>query len=154
VSGLDDWRVEATLSDFHARLLAPGQEVRVEQNGTVMAGRVHTILPEIQNGTIKLLVDLDQPHNPQLRNKMRVDVNIVTGRKAGVLVLDSGPAFNGKGPQPAFRVEGGAARKTTLELGGSDGKVVEVAAGARAGDRFIVSDTAAFKDLDSIRITR
>ncbi len=154
VSELNNYRVEATLSDFHARLLSAGQPVRVEQNGEVLPGRVHTILPEIQNGTIKLLVDLDQPHNPHLRNKMRVDVNVVTDRKAGVLVIDSGAAFNGKGRQPAFRVEDGAARKTQLELGASDGKVVEVVAGARAGERFIVSDIGAFKDRDAIRISK
>jgi HlyD family secretion protein len=153
ISEMNNYRVEATLSDFHARHLAAGQPVRVEQNGEVLTGRVHTILPEIQNGTIKLLVDLEQPHNPQLRNKMRVDVNIVTDRKANVLVIDSGAAFNGKGRQPAFKVADGAARKTLIELGASDGKVIEVSGGAQAGDRFIVSDTSAFKDLDNIRVT-
>jgi HlyD family secretion protein len=140
ISELNNYRVEATLSDFHARQLAAGQLVRVEQNGEVLAGRVHTILPEIQNGTIKLLVDLEQPHNPQLRNKMRVDVNIVTARRANVLVIDSGAAFNGKGSQPAFKVADG-------------GKLVEVIKGAQPGERFIVSDTSAFKDLDNIRIS-
>jgi HlyD family secretion protein len=153
ISELNNYRVEATLSDFHARQLAAGQLVRVEQNGEVLAGRVHTILPEIQNGTIKLLVDLEQPHNPHLRNKMRVDANIVTDRKANVLVIDNGTAFNGKGRQPAFAVRDGAARKTLLELGASDGKVIEVIKGAQPGERFIVSDTSAFKDLDSIRIS-
>jgi HlyD family secretion protein len=153
VSELNNYRVEATLSDFHARSLEPGQAVRVEQNGTLLDGRVHTILPEIQNGTVKLLVDLAQPHNTQLRNKMRVDVNIVTARKNGALVLDSGAAFNGSGRQDAFAVLDGVARRTTLQLGSSDGKLVEVVAGARAGERFIVSDTKAFANLDSIRIT-
>lgn len=153
VSEMNNYRVEATLSDFHARLLAPGQQVRVEQNGALLAGRVHTILPEIQNGTVKLLVDLAQPHHPLLRNKMRVDVAIVTEQKSGTLVLDAGPAFNGGGVQPAFTVRDGVARRTTLQLGGSDGKLVEVVAGARPGERFIVSDTRTFKDLDSIRIT-
>jgi HlyD family secretion protein len=154
VSELNNYRVQASLSDFHARLLAPGQPVRVEQNGEVLAARVHTILPEIQNGTIKLLVDLDQPHNPHLRNKMRVDVDIITGRKAGTLVIDSGAAFNGKGAQPAFAVQGGVAHKITLDLGASDGKLVEILSGARPGDRFITSDTRAFRDLDSIRISQ
>lgn len=153
VSELNNYRVEATLSDFHARQLAAGQLVRVEQNGEILAGRVHTILPEIQNGTIKLLVDLEQPHNPHLRNKMRVDVNVVTASRAHVLVIDNGAAFNGKGRQPAFAVHEGAANKTWIELGSSDGKLVEVVNGARPGDRFIVSDTSAFKDLDSIRIS-
>jgi HlyD family secretion protein len=152
VSEQNNYRVEATLSDFHARLLAPGQLVRVEQNGELMAGRVHTILPEIQNGTVKLLVDLAQPHNPLLRNKMRVDVNIVTAEKKGVLVLDAGAAFNGSGQQAAYLVADGVARKSTLQLGGSDGKLVEVVAGARPGDRFIVSDTKAFAQQDDIRI--
>jgi HlyD family secretion protein len=119
-----------------------------------MAGTVHTILPEIQNGTIKLLVDLAQPHNPRLRNKMRVDVNIVTERKSGALVIDSGPAFNGRGPQPAWQVAGGVARRTTLDLGSSDGKLVEIVSGAKPGQRFIVSNTQDFKDLDSIRISQ
>jgi HlyD family secretion protein len=154
ISELNNYRVEATLSDFHARQLAAGQPVRVEQNGEVLAGRVHTILPEIQNGTIKLLVDLEQPHNPHLRNKMRVDANIVTDRRANVLVIDSGAAFNGKGRQPAFAVHDGVARKTLLDLGASDGKVIEVVSGAQAGEHFIVSDTSAFKELDSIRISK
>jgi HlyD family secretion protein len=153
VSESNNYRVEATLSDFHARQLAPGQAVRVEQNGEVMAGTVHTILPEIQNGTIKLLVDLAQPRNPHLRNKMRVDVAVVTERRTNVLVVDGGPAFNGRGPQPAFVVRDGVARRTTLDLGAGDGKVVEVVAGAHAGDRVVVSDTADFKHRDSIRIT-
>ena len=153
VSEMNNYRVEATLSDFHARLLAPGQPVRVEQNGEQLAGRVHTILPEIQNGTVKLLVDLAQPHHPQLRNKMRVDVNIVTAQKNGVLVLDAGAAFNGSGQQAAFAIRDGVARKTSLQLGGSDGKLVEVIQGASAGERFIVSDTKAFVQQDSIRIS-
>ena len=153
VSEMNNYRVEATLSDFHARLLAPGQPVRVEQNGEQLAGRVHTILPEIQNGTVKLLVDLAQPHHPQLRNKMRVDVNIVTAQKNGVLVLDAGAAFNGSGRQAAFAIRDGVARKTSLQLGGSDGKLVEVIQGASAGERFIVSDTKAFVQQDSIRIS-
>ncbi|HEX8784863.1 MAG TPA: HlyD family efflux transporter periplasmic adaptor subunit, partial [Telluria sp.] len=153
VTEMNNYRVEASVSDFHARMLAPGQAVRVEQNGEVLAGTVHTILPEIQNGSMKFLVDLAQPHHPLLRNKMRVDVNVITSRHAHVLVLDSGAAFNGKGPQPAFRIEDGMARKTQLDLGASDGNVVEVVSGAHAGDRFIVSDTSAFKDNDSIRMS-
>jgi HlyD family secretion protein len=153
VSELNNYRIEASTSDFHARQLAPGQPVRVEQNGEILAGTVHTILPEIQNGTIKLLVDLAEPRNPHLRNKMRVDVNVVTERRTNVLVVDNGAAFNGRGPQPAFIVDGDAAHKRTLTLGASDGKVVEVAAGARAGERVIVSDTHAWRELDTLRIS-
>lgn len=153
VSELSNYRVEASLSDFHAHAIGTEQAVRVEQNGQQLAGRVLTILPEIQNGTIKLLVALDQPSHPQLRNKMRVDVNIVTEQKSGALIVDSGAAFNGSGRQPAFVVRDGVATKRIVELGSSDGKSVEIVSGARLGERLIVSDTSRFKDADSVRIS-
>ncbi|KQV85887.1 ABC transporter permease [Massilia sp. Root351] len=152
VSDLANYRVEATLSDFHTRLLSPGQAVRVEQGKQLLAGRVHTILPEIQNGSVKLLVALEQPSHPLLRNKLRVDVNIVIEQKANVLVADSGPAFNGKGRQAVFVLRGGVARKTMLDIGAGDGKAVEIAGGAQLGERVIISDTSRYQEHDSIRV--
>jgi HlyD family secretion protein len=110
------------------------------------------VLPEIQNGTIKLLVTLDQPHHPLLRNKLRVEANIVTELKDRVLIVPAGPAFNGRGRQDAWIVRDGVAHKTPLDLGNSDGKFVEVTGGARAGERIIISDIKRFKDRDTLRI--
>ena len=154
VSDLHNYRVEATLSDFHARRVEPGQQVLVEQGALQLHGKVHTILPEIQDGTVKLLVALDQPNHPQLRNKLRVDANIVAARKDGALVVARGPAFNGRGQQALFVVRGGSAHKTVLDIGASDGKQVEILAGAAAGDRIVISDTTRFKDNDTIRIAQ
>ncbi|MBP1205325.1 HlyD family secretion protein [Duganella sp. 1411] len=152
VSELNNYKVEASLSDFHARALSAGQPVLVEQGNVKLNGEVHTILPEIQNGTVKLLVTLAEPHHAILRNKLRVEVNIVTEQKNNTLLVDSGPAFNGRGPQEIFVVRDGMARKTTLNIGASDGKSVEILGGARAGDRLIISDTSNYKDRDSIRV--
>ena len=154
VSELNNYRIEASLSDFHAHVLNPGQLVHVEQGGQSLAGHVGTILPEIQNGIVKLLVNLDQPNHPMLKNKMRVDVNIVTEQKDNTLVIDSGPAFNGRGRQPGFVVKDGVAHRVVLDLGDGDGKAVEIVAGARLGDRIIISDTARFKEQDSVRISK
>ncbi|MFL6656620.1 MAG: efflux RND transporter periplasmic adaptor subunit [Massilia sp.] len=153
VSEPDNYRVEATLSDLHARSLSPGQAVRVEQGQETLSGKVQTILPEIQNGSVKLLVRLDRPSHPLLRNKMRVDVNIVTEEKQGALVADAGPAFNGKGSQEVYVIRDGVARKTMLNIGSGDGKAVEILRGAQLHDRLIVSDTSSFKQHDSIRVT-
>jgi len=152
VSELNNYKVEASLSDFHARALQPGQAVLVEQANVQLQGVVQTILPEIQNGTVKLLVTLAEPHHAMLRNKLRVEVNIVTEHKKNALLADAGPAFNGRGPQSLFVVRDGVARKTTLDIGASDGKVVEIIAGARAGDRIITSDTSRYQERASVRI--
>ena len=153
VSEPNNYRVEASLSDFHATSLVPGQRVTVEQGKTVLTGKVQTVLPEIQNGTIKLMVTLDQPSHAALRNKMRVDVNIITEQKSGALIADSGPAFNGKGRQAAYVIRDGVARRTLVELGAGDGKVVEIVAGAAPGDRIIVSDISAIKEYETVRVS-
>jgi HlyD family secretion protein len=152
VSQMNNYKVEATLSDFHARSLSAGQAVQVEHGGAILGGKVQTVLPEVQNGTIKLIVTLDKPDNADLRNKLRVETRIITEHRPDALVLVSGPAFNGRGIQPAFRVHGGEAVKTSIELGANDGKHVEIVRGAKPGDRFIVSATTTFKDRESVRI--
>ncbi len=154
VSELNNYRVEASVSDFHARSLKQGQLVRIEQGNTRLNGTVHTILPEIQNGSIKLLVTLEQPNHAMLRDKMRVDVNIVTDNKADALVIDSGLAFNGKGRQPVFVLRDGVARKTIVDIGSGDGKAVELLAGVQPGERLIISDTKRFIEHDSIAISK
>jgi HlyD family secretion protein len=153
VSELANYRVEATASDFYARYLEPGQKVRVAYSGQVLPGHVQTVLPEIQNGTVTLLVTLDQPNHPLLRNRLRVDANIITDQKADALVADTGPAFNGRGPQAIYVISGGIARKRQLDVGLGDGNAVEIISGAKAGEQLIVSDTSRFKHLDSIRIS-
>ncbi|MYN42026.1 HlyD family efflux transporter periplasmic adaptor subunit [Duganella sp. FT109W] len=154
VSELNNYKVEASLSDFHARALSAGQQVLVEQGNVKLHGEVQTVLPEIQNGTVKLLVTLTEPHHAMLRNKLRVEVNIVTEQKQNALLADNGPAFNGRGPQDIFVVRDGVARKTTLNIGASDGKAVEILSGVRAGDHLIISDTSRYKDRDSVRVAQ
>jgi HlyD family secretion protein len=154
VSELNNYKVEASLSDFHARALNAGQKVLVEQGNVKLNGEVQTVLPEIQNGTVKLLVTLAEPHHPMLRNKLRVEVNIVTEQKQNALLADNGPAFNGRGPQDIFVVRDGVARKTTINIGASDGKAVEILSGVRAGDHLIISDTSRYKDRDSVRVAQ
>jgi HlyD family secretion protein len=118
-----------------------------------MSGRVQTVLPEIKDGTVTLVVALAQPGHPLLRNRLRVDAFVVVSQKADALVADAGPAFNGKGMQQLFLVEGSKARRVPVELGLGDGHSVEIRSGAKAGDRFIASDMSRYRDLDSIRIT-
>ncbi len=154
VSEPANYQVEASLSDFHASMLGVDQQVGIELGQATLKGKVHTILPEIQNGTMKILVTLEQPSHTLLRNKMRVEVNVVTDRKSGALIADAGPAFNGKGRQPVYLIHDGIARRTMVDIGAGDGKSVEIVAGARLGERIIVSDTSTFKQHESIRVTQ
>ncbi|MFZ6710219.1 efflux RND transporter periplasmic adaptor subunit [Undibacterium sp. TC9W] len=154
VSELNNFKVEATVSDFYARYLSPGQKVRVEYSGQIMPGEVQTILPEIQNGTVKLIVVLDQANHPSLRHKLRVEVNIITEQKARSLIVENGPAISGKGRQDVYVLEDGKAVKRSVEIGLGDSKMVEVLQGAKAGDRLVISDISSLKHLSSFRVSQ
>lgn len=152
VSELSNFRVEASVSDFYARYLSPGQAVRVEYSGQVLQGEVQTVLPEIQNGTVKLLVSLAQANHPSLRHKLRVETNIITEQKEKSLVVEAGPAINGKGKQDVYVLAKGQAIKKSLNFGITDGKRVEVLNGLQAGDKIIISDVAKYQHLASFRV--
>jgi HlyD family secretion protein len=152
VSAPNNFGIEASLSDMHARALAAGQAVRVVYSGQTLLGRVQTVLPEVQNGSIKLMVALDEPSHPALRPKLRVDVNIVTEEKARTMVVAQGPALNGRGRQAVFVLRGGMAERTEVQIGAGDGQHVEVLSGAQAGDQLIVSDMSRFKDRERLRV--
>ncbi|MFZ6769563.1 efflux RND transporter periplasmic adaptor subunit [Undibacterium sp. Di26W] len=154
VSELSNFKVEATVSDFYARYLNAGQKVRIEYSGQILLGEVQTILPEIQNGTVKLIVTLAQPNHPVLRHRLRVEANIITEQKARSLIVDSGPAINGKGRQDVYILEAGRAVRKSVEIGLGDSKVVEVVQGARAGDQLVISDVSQFRHLESFRVTQ
>lgn len=154
VSELSNFKVEATVSDFYARYLHPGQKVRVEYSGQILGGEVQTILPEIQNGTVKLVVSLAQPNHPALRHKLRVDVNIITEQKSRSMIVDSGPAINGRGRQDLYVLEAGRAVKRSVEIGLGDSKVVEVLQGVKVGDRLVISDVSHLKHLENFRVSQ
>ncbi|MBI3713215.1 MAG: HlyD family efflux transporter periplasmic adaptor subunit [Burkholderiales bacterium] len=152
VSELHNFKVEANVSDFYARLLESGQAVRVEYSGQVLMGQVQTVLPEIQNGTVKLIVNLEQPNHPALRHKLRVETNIIIAQKTQALVVDLGVAINGQGRQDVFVIENGQAVKRQVEFGAGNGKTVEVLAGVKAGSKIVVSDVNKFKHLDRFTV--
>lgn len=154
VSELQNFRVEASVSDFYARYLKPGQAVRVEYGGQIIQGEVQTILPEIQNGAMKLWVSLQEPRHPALRHQLRVETNIVIDQKDNVMLVDMGPAINGQGRQEVFVLKNDRAVKHSVEFGLGNGKQVEVIAHANlgVGDKIIVSDISKFKHLAQLAV--
>lgn len=155
VSDAHNFKVEATISDFYARYLRVGQKIRVEYSGQKIDGVLQTILPEMQNGSVKCWIKLAQADHPLLKHQLRVEVNIITEQKNHSLIVDAGPAINGKGRQEVFALEAGKtgiATRRSIDIGALDTSIAEIRSGATVGDQLIISDTNRFKHLASIRV--
>ncbi len=152
VADLTSFRVDATVSDVHARHLSVGLPVAVKLGEDALQGRLANILPTIKNGIMTLQVALDEPSSPLLRSNLRVDAFVVTGRRGRALRVKKGPFADGEGPVDVFVVRGDRAYRTRVELGLSSFDDFEVSKGLAAGDEIVISDMKDYMHLREVRL--
>jgi HlyD family secretion protein len=151
VADLSAFGVEATVSDVHAAALRPGLPARVELAGAALEGTVEAVFPTIEQGVARFRVALAEPSHPGLRNNLRVDVHVVTERRAGVLRLPRGPALQG-GRQRLFVIEGDRAVRREIELGLAGPDHWEVRSGLAEGEEAILSDMTDYQNAPHVRV--
>lgn len=152
IADLTRFRVQATVSDVHAGLLRPGLAVRVRLGERPLPGRVTAVEPSVQGGAVSFRVALDDAADPALRPNLRVDVEVLTENRVGVLRVSRGPGLVGTGAQELFVVEGDEARRRLVRLGVASWEHVEVLEGLQEGEEVLVSDTSAFGTARRVRL--
>ena len=152
VADVSTYRVEATLSDVLARRLTAGLPAVVRSGDTRLTGRVHKILPTVQNGVVTFEVHLDEPDHAILRPNLRVDVHAVTEQRTGTLRLRRGPLLNVDGRDFVFVVRGGRAVRTPVTVGLSNFEMYEITGGLAEGDEVIISDMSDHRNAKEVKI--
>jgi len=152
VADVGTYRVEATLSDVLARRLTAGLPAVVRSGDTRLTGRVHKILPTVQNGVVTFEVHLDEPDHAILRPNLRVDVHAVTEQRTGTLRLRRGPLLDVDGRDTVFVVRGGRAVRTAVTIGLSNFEMYEITGGLSEGDEVIVSDMSDHRNAKEVKI--
>jgi HlyD family secretion protein len=148
----DAFRVEGTISDVHVARLAVGLPVRIVAAGRPLNGTVAAVLPAIEGGAAKFLVDLEQPSDPELRQNLRVDVHVVTAAKDGVPSVPRGPFAAGGTSQPVFVVDGGRLVKRQVRFGVMGFDRLEIADGVELGVEIVLSDMQDYAHLETVRL--
>jgi HlyD family secretion protein len=152
ISDVSGYRVDATLSDFYLHQLRVGMAVNVDLGTGALAGRLAQILPAVENGTIGVQIELEDPANAQLKPNLRVEAGIVTEERSSGVRVTNGIVFKGPGLQAIFVMQEGEAVKRDVDVGLINSKHVEIRSGLAAGDEIIISDTAEFQHLDRISL--
>lgn len=152
LADLSSFRVEATLSDAYAAHLAAGQPARVLVGGDELEGSLAQVYPEVEDGAVRFTVELAERGHPALRPNLRVEVLLVTDRRADAVRVARGPFAVAAGRQEVFVVTGGRAVRRPVELGLIGHREVEVVSGLAPGDEVIVSDMSEFAHRESVRL--
>jgi len=154
IADLKSFKIEASSSDRNSDHITIGAPVNVRINNTTLTGTISSVLPAVENNTIKFLVDLNKTDSKLLKPNLKVEVFIVSDKKVNVLRIKNGEAFNGASTQDVFVVQGHKAVKRTIEKGLSSTDYVEIISGVRAGEKIIISETEDFKNLNEIILNK
>jgi len=153
IARLDAFRVEATISDVHAARLRSGMPARIEFSGHRVDGVVSHVLPAIEGGAAKFLVDLANPSDPALRQNLRVDVHVVAEQRDGVLSVPRGPFSTGGAAQPVFVVDDSRLIRRSARVGLAGYERLEILEGLAEGDTIVLSDMQNYTHLETVRLT-
>lgn len=152
IADLGKFRMEASCSDRYADQIQLGMPVDINLAKAKLTGKISSILPEVENNTLKFLVAFDEPNHDALRPSLRAEVEVVAGEKPGVLRVRNGPTFRGGIRQQVYVVRGEEAIATEVRLGMRNGEFIEITEGLQAGDQVIISDTQDFQDRKRISL--
>ncbi|HEX6094686.1 MAG TPA: HlyD family efflux transporter periplasmic adaptor subunit [Thermoanaerobaculia bacterium] len=151
IADLSAYRVIAQVSDVHSSRIGAGMRVNVKLDGLTLGGTVESVDPRIESGVMKFYVTLDQPSHARLRNNLRVDVSVVTGRRAETLVVRRG-ALGRTSSAHAFVVRGDDAVRVPVRFGLAGDDAIEIAEGLREGEEVVISDMSEYSDVANVRI--
>jgi HlyD family secretion protein len=152
VADFSSFRVDASVSDVHAKRLAIGQPAIVRIGEERLEGTVAAINPTVSNGVITAALALTERSSPLLRSNLRVDVEIVTARRPETLRVRRGPFATGEGTQQVFVVRGPRLERQSVTFGIASVDYFEVTAGLMPGDNVVISDMRDYARLQRIRL--
>jgi HlyD family secretion protein len=151
IADLSAYRVAGTISDVHAPRLAAGMPAIVKIGELSLPGSIESVDPRIENGVAKFFVRLSEPAHAALRNNLRVDVSLVTGRGTSSLVVRRG-ALGRTSANEAFVIRGGDAVRVPDRVGVAGDDAIEITSGLREGDEVVISDMSDFEGIEKVRI--
>ena len=152
IADLSSYRVDASISDLHASQIAAGMPVKVRiDDNTTLNGTISSIEPRVDNGTIKFHADLTDASNARLRNDVRVDVFVITGRRDNVLRVRRGSLGAGE-IERVFVVRGNSIVRTPVRWGLQGQDYIEPLEGLSEGDVVVTSNTSDYEGVERLRL--
>ncbi|MEP7248078.1 MAG: HlyD family efflux transporter periplasmic adaptor subunit [Gammaproteobacteria bacterium] len=154
VAQLDDLVAELKIPELQARDLLAGQKARIDTRNGIISGRVSRVDPAVENGTVRVEVDLAGTLPAGARPDLSVDGVIEIERRANCLFVARPATGEPESKASVFKVEADGARalRTSVQLGKASVNEILVVAGLNPGDRIIVSDISQWSASDELRI--
>ncbi|MCD7970270.1 MAG: efflux RND transporter periplasmic adaptor subunit [Alistipes sp.] len=154
IADLSRFKIEAEIAGHHRSKLQYGGRVMIcLADGEQLPGTIFNINPAVTNGVIGFTAVPDDPDHPGLASGIKLDVDVVHGKRQDVLRLPPGKWYSfGRGDYIVWVVRNGKAEKRRIRTGDSSADHVEIIDGLALGDRVIINDMENYENRKSIKI--
>ena len=155
ISDLSHFKVEGEIADTYGDRVAAGGRAIVKIGRDKLEGTVSSVTPLSKNGVISFIVQLRDDSNRRLRSGLKTDVYVMNAVKEGVLRIQNGSYYVGRGDYELFvRVGKGELEKRKIQLGDSNFEHVEVVRGLKPGKGVVVSDMSQYKNKNKLKLKK
>ncbi|PIU18178.1 MAG: hypothetical protein COT16_03115 [Elusimicrobia bacterium CG08_land_8_20_14_0_20_44_26] len=142
IAQMDKVKAVAYLSEVDMGAVKKGQEVRIKSDAypdEIFTGKVTTVASAANPLTRKIKVEVTVPNNRYLlKPGTFARLDIITGIRKNVLLVNSKAVAANKNEKYVFVVENGSAKMRTVSCGISSGELVEIKTGLEDGEKVIV----------------
>ncbi len=138
VIDLNNFELEARVSESYADELSAGMSVEVQVGGENYQAELTAVSPQVISGEVVARIKFGEDKPGNLRQNQRMNARIQLQKIENTLAVSNGAFFdNFQGD--AFVLEGNRANRVPVELGGRSLREVEILSGLNEGDSIIVS---------------
>jgi HlyD family secretion protein len=150
----DELVAELRIPELLAKDLVAGQRARIDTRNGIVAARVSRVDPAVENGTVRVEVELDGKLPAGARPDLSVDGIIELDRTSDAVFVARPAAGEPEEKTSVFKLaaDGSRAERVTASFGKASVNEIHVVSGLVPGDRIIVSDTSRWHAYDELRI--
>ena len=140
------------ISQAKADQIKTGQTAEINTRRELAPGVVTRVAPEVEDGTIEVEVKFVNGPPPSARPELNVDAKINIATLHDVLYIErpTNAQANTAGKLFLLQQDGRHARAQEVHFGEESGTLIQLTRGARAQERFILSDMGAYRDAKQI----
>jgi HlyD family secretion protein len=152
VDVIDQFKITANVDEFYVTRVEKGLTALFTLQNVDYELVTTKVYPEIQGGQFRLDLAFVSASPVEIRRGQTVQLRLQLGAAGAALLLDRGGFFQESGGNWAFVLEkdGTYAERKDIRLGRRNPNYFEVLDGLEVGQQVIISDYAAFADMDRI----
>lgn len=150
----DELIAELKIPELLAKDVAIGQSAQIDTRSAMVPGRVIRVDPAVENGTVRVEVELTGGLPAGARPDLSVDGLIEIDRTPDTLFIKRPVNGEPESDVSVFRLnnDGSRAVRVAARFGKASVSEIQVLSGLQAGDRIIVSDISQWRAHDELRI--